>query len=344
MRGYLALIIFSVVVPVVTFAAILFSRYYVSEFRRVDEELLGDARQIALTVDRELSGLQSILLALTTSNPLAVRDYERFYQQALRVRERIGIDILLRDVSGQQIVNTRVAWGAPLPLEPLEGDQQAIETRRSVISNVFTGAVAHHPVVTITVPIVSGDRVTHFLNLSIEAERFTEIVTRSVGADRSAGIIDRRGVILARSSRANEFVGTSAAPGFATQMTGEEGIVSGAVNGTGEPVRAAYARSNLASWKVWVSIPEKSALAPLLGTLWTLATLGLALAAAAFLIAYAVGGRLANSIQALAGQAAALERGETLGSQHLPVREFNEVSREIVAASIRIRERERERD
>ena len=54
MRGYLLLLVFSVAIPAAVFAAILLQRYYNSEVARIDQQLLNNARQLALTVDRDL--------------------------------------------------------------------------------------------------------------------------------------------------------------------------------------------------------------------------------------------------------------------------------------------------
>ena len=67
MRGYLLLLVFSVAIPAAVFAAILLQRYYNSEVARIDQQLLNNARQLALTVDRDLAGLQATLQTLALS-------------------------------------------------------------------------------------------------------------------------------------------------------------------------------------------------------------------------------------------------------------------------------------
>ena len=162
-RGYLVLLTLAIMVPVLVFAAILYFGYYNSELSRIETDLQNDARQLALTIDRDIAGLQYTAQTLTTATRIRDRDYAGFYAQAQRVRSFAGVNVLLRELNGQQVVNTRVEYGAPLPLEPLAGDQQALSTRRPVISGVIVGAVARQHVFTITVPVVQDDQVTHFL-------------------------------------------------------------------------------------------------------------------------------------------------------------------------------------
>src|SRR5262245_18502736 len=67
LRGYLVMLTLAIILPVLVFAAILYYRYYEAVQSRVDADLINDARQTALTVDRDLAGLLNILQTLTTS-------------------------------------------------------------------------------------------------------------------------------------------------------------------------------------------------------------------------------------------------------------------------------------
>src|SRR3954454_8649931 len=160
MRGYLVLLTLAILLPILIFSAVLYFSYYRAELSRIEADLQTDARQLALTVERDLAGLQYTAQTLATSDRIIERDYAGFYQQALRVRAIAGVNILLRDTNGQQLVNTRAPWGAPLPLEPLQGDAEVIAGKRPDISGVIEGAVARQLLFTITVPVMAGDRVT----------------------------------------------------------------------------------------------------------------------------------------------------------------------------------------
>ena len=342
-RGYLTLLTLAILLPVLVFSAILYFNYYAAEQSRIEQDLQNDARQLSLTVDRELAGLQSTLQTLTTSARLAEGDLAGFYQQARQVRGFLGVDVLLRDVSGQQLANTRVEWGTPLPLEPLAGDREVRETRKPFISGVIIGAVAQRPLFTITVPVIAGDRITHFLNLSVPLERLTELLRSNLETGRRAGIVDRAGFILARTERSAERVGTEASSDFVTRAIGESGIWQGR-NTSGEAVRTAFARAKLSDWIVHVSTPESAIRDSLRDTFWAVWALGVLLTIAALLVGYIVGGRLARSMHALSREAAQLGRGEQVAARTLPVAEMNQIGRAIAAASIALTERERERD
>jgi signal transduction histidine kinase/CheY-like chemotaxis protein len=343
MRGYLVLLVLSVLVPVLLFTGVLFARYYVLELARIEEELKTDARKLAFAIDNDLAGLQYTLQTLATSDRLGLRDYAGFYHEAVRVREFLGVHILLRDTKGQQLLNTRAPWGAQLPLEPLAGDRRVLETKSPVVTGVIIGALAQQPVFSITVPVIERGEVSYFLNLSLPPSRIVDLLGRTLDPGRFAGVFDRASQILAVSPSREDLVGTPAPPSFVQQVKGDEGVWRGA--GIGGPlVRGAYARSNLAGWWVWVSVPEQAVQRALTNPLLALAALGAGLMLLAIVIAYGVGGQLSGSIRTLAEEAAALGRGELRAAQRLPVRELDEVGEALVAAAADLRERERERD
>jgi len=185
-RGYLVLLTLAILLPVLVFSGILYFSYYNAEQSRIEADLESDVRQLSLTVDRDLAGLQYTAQTLATSDRIAEHDFAGFYQQALRVRAIAGVNVLLRELNGQQAVNTRVAWGSALPLEPLPGDREVLQTRRPNISGVIVGAVAQQPLFTITVPVLAGERVTHFLNLSLPLQRLVDLLRENLDTNRRA--------------------------------------------------------------------------------------------------------------------------------------------------------------
>ena len=342
-RGYLILLVVSVLLPVLLFSGVLFARYYMSEQTRIEDDLQNDARQLALTIDRDLAGLRSTLETLATSQRLIEGDLVGFDQQARRVRELLGIDVLARDLTGQQIANTRVALGTPLPREVIPGDDEVIKTRQSVVTDIFAGAVAQRPVFTITSPVMVDGRVVYFLNLSLLPERMADLLRQSLEPGRRAGIVDRAGKVVARTEDLPRVLGMPGAPDFVRATKTGDGIWRG-VNVAGERVRTAFTHSKLSGWTVYVSLPEQAIFSSMQQTVLALVALGLALIALAVLIAYWVGGRLAGSMGTLAAQAAALGRGEQIAPRRLPVAEIDDVGRELVDAAAGLRERAAARD
>src|ERR1700733_5508456 len=149
----------SILLPVLFFAAIVFWRYYDSDLVRIEEDLQKNAREVTLILDRDLQGELLTLETLSTSGALVDGDYQRFYQQAIKIRDFSGVDILLRDRTGQQLINTRLPWGAPLPRDAAEGDDEVVATKQPYVSNVVIGTVARRPIYFVTVPVLAEGEV-----------------------------------------------------------------------------------------------------------------------------------------------------------------------------------------
>jgi PAS domain S-box-containing protein len=296
---------------------------------------------LALLIDSDLQGELVALETLTASGSLNTHGYDRFYNRAERMHEYAGVNILLRDRTGQQLVNTRVPWGTPLPRDAVAGDDEVIATKRPFVSNVIQGTVARHPIYSLTVPVLENGQVSYFLHMSLELDRLVNILKGNISPNRVAGILDRDNVVMARTEDFENRVGKPASLSFVAQAKGSEGSWVGA-DIQGRSIRVGYARSKLAGWLVWVGVPDDAVQSALRTTLWRLSALGVALIILAVGLAYFLGGRLAGASRMLAAQAGALGRGDAVPAADIPVRELDEVGYELVAASARRKELERQ--
>src|SRR5438445_3600777 len=100
-RGYLVLLTLAILLPVLIFSAILYFSYYRAEQSRIEADLEGDARQLALTVERDLAGLQYTAQTLATAVRIADHEYASFYNQAPPVGAIAGVNVLVPDLDGQ---------------------------------------------------------------------------------------------------------------------------------------------------------------------------------------------------------------------------------------------------
>ena len=292
-RTHLVLLVFALLVPVVAFAAILAGRYAAAERAGFERQALQTAQQVAALIDRDLAGLQTALRTLSTSARIRSGEFEAFHRQALEVRGFLGEHIVLRDLSGQQLVNTRVPWGTALPRSALAVDAEVIATQRPVISDVFVGAVAGAPIFSVVAPVLQDDVVTHLLSLSIATERLVPLLRAGLQPQWAAGAFDRNGLFIAQSERHADVSGRPGPKPFIDAATSAQGVWRG--DGLlGAPVLLGHAQSSLAGWRIWAGAPGAVIEAPWTRALWLLAGLGLALLAASLAMAYTVGAQIAR--------------------------------------------------
>ncbi len=333
--------------PGLIFAGVLLWSYSSSERIRYEQEARDAAHRATAAIDRELTGLQAAAQALATSASLLEGNYEAFHRQAVATLgiwslEKTGdMAIVVRDVSGQQVANTRLPWGTPLPKGAnLQVDQDVITSKRPIIQDLFTGATANRPIISVRVPVLQGDQVTHVLSMALEPKRFATVLqAQNVPASWFATLIDRSDRIIARSRRHEEFLGTLAPEGFRATQTGDDGIWRGH-NLEGEPIQGAYARSPLSGWRVFIGVPAEVLDAPLRRSLWTMAGLSLLLLGLSFLLALQFGQRISTPVRNLAQAAKRLGRGDPVPRVAGGLVEIQEVGHALSEAAAELQERE----
>jgi PAS domain S-box-containing protein len=337
----------ALVLPGLVFAAILLWRYASAERGRYEEEALGTAQRIMAAADRELVGIQAAAQALATSSSLLEGNFEAFQRQAEMTlqswaqRKPNDYAIVVRDITGQQVANTRLPWGSPLPKGAnLPIDQQVIATKRPVIQDLFTGATAGRPIISIRVPVLKDGSVTHVLSMAVEPRRIAEILlAQNLPASWVATVIDRADRVVARSRQHEAFVSKPAPDEFLRAARGADGIWEGH-NLEGTEVLGAYARSGVSGWMTFVGVPAEIVQAPLHRSLWTLLGLGAALILLSLFLARAFARRIAAPVQGLVNLAHDLARGEPVAAPSTGLAEIDRGGGALASASQDLRERE----
>jgi signal transduction histidine kinase len=341
-RWHLVVFAAALVLPILAFIGFLLWQYATSERDRLEREAATLARAIANAIDRELSGLSATLDVLSLSPYLQAGELAAFYDQAKQVEDRQGVISVLRDPSGRQLVNTRREFGAALPTASLPVDKQVLASHRLEISGLFTGAVANQPLFAIVTPVMREDQPVSLLSLSLDVARIATIIAQEQPPPEwTVAVVDRAGIIMARTHRADEFVGRSAVADFLANTQGRSGTWSG-VAIDGASVFTAYARSGLSDWRIAVAVRQADLNRPLWRSLLLFGGVGTALAIVSVLIALLYGRRIVGPMHDLSAQATAAGRGEAKPAIRSGITEVDQVSAELEASAARLLEREAE--
>jgi PAS domain S-box-containing protein len=332
--------------PVWAFAAFLVIHSAQTDRTTLERNGRDLARGLAADVDRELAGMRATLHALSTSPYLRTGDFAAFHRQAAELSALEGSIIVLSEPEGQQLINTRLDYGEPLPKRTAsESFARAIETGTVQVSNVLIGAVAKRPLVTVDVPVLRDGRVAYVLNMSIEPAAWDGILRQpTLPPDWVVSILDRRGIFVARSINAEMLVGQPARPEFAAAVSrAPEGWFS-LVTRDGLPLYHAFRRSELSGWTLAVGMPQSAVEAPLKRSLLLLGTGGALSLLLTLVLAAVMSARIARPLSSLSRAAVALGHSEMPEPPLTGVREVNVVGRALVQAAERLQERQRERD
>jgi PAS domain S-box-containing protein len=337
----------ALVLPGLIFAAVLLWNYASSERDRYEDEALGAAQRVMVAIDRELVGIQAAAQALATSSSLLQGDFEAFQRQAQMTLQSWSTEkpddyaAVVRDVTGQQVVNTRLPWGTPLPKGAnLPVDLEVIATRRPYIQDLFTGAAAGRPIISIRVPVLSNGEVTHVLSMAVEPRRIADILrAQGLPGPWVATVIDRTDRVVARSRQHESLVGALAPDEFRQAAKDAEGLWEGR-NLEGTEVLGAFARSGLSNWTAFVGVPADIVRAPLRRSLWTLLGSGAILVGLSFLLARGFGRRIAASVHGLVGLAQRVGRSEPVAAPSTGLKEIDQVGHALASASAELQQRE----
>lgn len=251
----LALSIIALAVPLLALMGMEAARLTASERSRLSGEARLTAERIAADLDQTLNGYIAILESLATTPALGEEDLATVYRQAEAALNSRGLFAFLRDANGRMLFNTRLSFGAPLP-KTSNFDGLTIDNERPVISDVVIGDVAKRPVMSVNVPILRRKKLRYVLSLSLEPSLMKDLLDRQkIPAEWRATIVDRKGIVIARTSMNDEFVGKPR-----LDATRKDEVKGGQLEGMdleGRSVKWGTAPSRVAGWEVYVSVPAE---------------------------------------------------------------------------------------
>lgn len=249
----LALSIIALAVPLLAFMALEAGRLAASERERLFEEARRTAERIAADIDQTLNSYIAILESLASTPALAEDDFATVYRQASAALGPRGFYAFLRRLDGQQLFNTRVAYGTSLP-ESVDFDKRVLENQKPYVSDLVIGDVAKRHVIAVTVPVMRDGRLRYLLSLSLEPTLMKDLLARQkLPAEWRGTIADRNGVVIARTRLHEEFVGKPL-----SDAPNGEGGKAHEMEGTdleGRSVKWGTAPSQVSDWNVYVSVP-----------------------------------------------------------------------------------------
>ncbi len=113
----LLLLILACLLPGILGVAVLFAREYLNGRAQLERDMIATARAMIQSVDTQLFRARTTGQVLSTSKALSRNDLEGFHRRAREViaTTQVGMNFVLTNESGQQLVNTLREFGEPLP-------------------------------------------------------------------------------------------------------------------------------------------------------------------------------------------------------------------------------------
>jgi signal transduction histidine kinase len=347
LRTKLTALVLVCVVPTCFVAAFIAFDSYERERKSIEGNLLSTTRALMLAVDRDVASIQSSIQVLAISQRIKNDDFATFFDQATDVAKLYpGSNIILADATGQQLFNTLIPFGDPLPKRNIiQTVNKIFADGKPVISDSYIGSTRKEPVVSLDVPVFGEDRVMFDLAISFPVNRFNIILqSQNLPPGWMAAIFDRQGMIMARTHSADTLVGRRGAPALVERMSeASEGLVELETLDR-IPSSVGFSRSSVSGWTVGISVSTAALTQNLRLSLWLMGLSTSVLLLLGLGLAWLIGQRIVVSVRALAAPAMALGEGKPVSIPRLPLKEAEEVSRALVRASDLLRQRSEERD
>lgn len=341
-RTYLVGLIAGVLLPPLLFGGFLVIRSAQHEQDVLATSVRNRTRIAAAAIEDELNGLRGHLFLLAGRLSSQTSDLSEFHTRA---REEFGgMTVVLSNGDGQEIVNTSVPFGQPLP-DHLDqaASRRVAETLQPWIADMSLDPITHRPVVTIDVPVTRDSRLAYVLSLDISSTLPRILRELDLPEGWVAAIFDREGHLIGRSFDADRFVGQMARPAFLAQMKTETEGWGPGLSREGVPLFNSFAHTGPGGWVINVGIPRDILLAPIHQTTESLIELGCATLVIAIGLAIPIGRRIAAPIVGLVPLAEALGRGEATPLRLTRLTEANVLAHSLVDANERLRQAAAER-
>ena len=311
-RGLFVLLVLAVLIPAIALSSFLV--WVTAESHRVEQErVLQDyASTLTEVVDREIRAAIASLDTLRHAVSLQQGDMGAFAELARRVHadNPHWLTILLTGMDGQQLMNLAAKPGQDLPNIRQSPVIQEVLRGKTAVSDLLTGQIIQAPLVAVHVPVFVDGMQRYALGMSLRADHFQRVLEGfPVSEDTIMGLVDRQGIIIARSVDPDKGRGTPTAQMWMRDEP--KGIVHG-IGRLQVPVIGAYSRSDLTGWRAIVSIRAASFYQPrdkavLLMALGSAALLGLGLA-----VAFYLGQHVVRPLERLARKAPRYVSGEAV--------------------------------
>jgi signal transduction histidine kinase/ActR/RegA family two-component response regulator len=346
-RFWLGSLVIACIVPAVLVGGFLVLESYQRERASIERETVATTRALMQAIDADLFSVQTTVQILALSPHLQSGDLHAFYDEAQSMlSSREASNYVLKDPTGQQLVNTSAPWGVPLPREASRGQlERMIATGKPEVSDLFFGPVTRQPVLTIEAPVIVGGKVKYIVGTGMFSGRLQEILRRQRTPPAwLVTVFDRTGQIISRTQNQDQFLGKMETAEFqrqtaqATEGTFETPTLEGV------PVFGGFSKSPTTGWMVAFGVPKTTLTGNAQRALLLNSLTGLFILVLGALLAHVISRRIARSIRALSAPALTLGSGENVDIPRLEISEVDELGRALVKASQLIEERSRQRD
>ena len=301
----LAKLVLLCVLPATALFLLALAWSYESQRAEMTQDTIATARALMFGVDERLHSVELGLANLSQTRALAEGDFGALQERAATVAAMLPVgSITLVDAGGRKLMTTRSDAEVidPRALPPGPRGPRVLDLFRTPLQQRYTVAVA--------LPVRMNGEEGPMLIASVDPAALATILGRErLPANWIAAVLDGRGVIVARTSEHDRYVGTPARPALIARIreVPEDAVESVTVDNV--PVVTAFSRSAATGWSVVIGVPLAAITAPLKRALGLFAAVSALVLVATLALSQRLAGRISGSLHALAAAARSVGGG-----------------------------------
>jgi PAS domain S-box-containing protein len=314
----------AVIAPLLLFGVYTGRRIADAELRDARNDLMSSAGKLSADIDREIVGEIEKLRTLAASGSLRQGDFAEFQRQAeASLAQRQSGNIALVDRNMQELVNTWLTFGRPLPKAAVpETVERALATGKPQVTALFMGPLTKRLVYAIIVPVqIDGENRYALLRSPDQHALERAVAANKLPPGRQAVVSDGTHRVIVRSDQQGVVEGRELPS--ARWHRARTGRVFEFIDSEGRPSVEAFAWSELTGWESAVSAPTAVLEAPVRTLWWTIALAGVLALTLVVGLASWLGRIIARSVDDAARAAIALGEGVSLPLSGSPVAEVD---------------------
>ena len=186
------------------------------------------------------------------------------------------------------------------------------------------------PILVVGVPVFRDGQVVYVLAMGLGPEVLSSLLKeQSLPPDWTAGILDRKGIIVARNRELDRFLGKPVSPTLLEAMREPVEHWFPNVTSEGIPVYSTFRRSPITGWTVAIGVPREFVDAPLRRAQLLAFGGGAAILGLSLVLGWWMARAIRRPVEALTAATKALGRGEPVDPLSCGVRELDEVGNEL---------------
>nr|WP_154387924.1 PAS domain-containing protein [Duganella alba] len=321
-RSQIALLVLACALPTVIGFGALVGQFYTRERDNLKEDTQQAARAVAAAIDRDLVQSEGAATALASSPSLRGGDLPALRLQAgAMLSPQFPVSqFILGDATGKAVLNV----GAALPdtLNPVNNARRLAPLFGHGRPQMSVVVVEGSALLALDVPVFIDSRVAYAMTALLKPDRLARIIAdEHIGADQALTVYDADDNVVAQYGGPRLLLGHAATPALRTQLHQPQETLLDTEDANGTPVYLGLSRAPVSGAVVGLATPQSKAFQELLNAVAVIAATMIAVLAAGFSLAWAVGGRIARSVRELVAPAQALASGQPFA---MPAAAFSE--------------------